>query len=304
MDQLSARVLLRYVARAKERGARGKAMVDLIRGADIDPSAAEPIERQKSRAQLLNLETLSTQLGTDPSASRKLFEAVIGKDDTLPRRFFLQGERAARPVGRIVSQLDAGTTRYATGLLVSQHLILTNNHVIESEGTALRSVMELGYYDLGANTFPPEHQAFRLQPDKFFHTNETLDYTLVGVENTNGSAETAEYGRVELLAASGKALIGERVNIVQHAGGRPQVVSIRENLTIDVFDQWVHYTADTEPGSSGSAVFNDEWQLVALHHASAPTGDGGSESFVNEGVRVSAIVDDIESAFNSAWARG
>ena len=53
----------------------------------------------------------------------------------------------------------------------------------------------------------------------------------------------------------------------------------------------MHYSADTEPGSSGSPVFNDQWEVIALHHASvrAPehTEFGG---VLNEGIRVSAIV--------------
>jgi endonuclease G len=302
MDERTARLgaFLRYQARTKEREARGRAVVGLVGGADVDPGAAEPLERQRARALLLNREDLTAEIGQTPAASRKLFEAIIGKDDTLPRRFFLQGERAARPVGRLVIQMNSSGIRYGTGSLVSQHLVLTNNHVIESEDVARHGLLELGYYELEKDTFPAEHQSFQIKPDKFFHTSEELDYTLVGVENTNGHSATADYGRVELLGASGKALIGERVNIVQHAGGRPQVISIRENTTVDIFDQWVQYTADTEPGSSGAAVFNDEWHLVAVHHASAPTGRSGADSVVNEGVRVSAIVDDLQKAVQPA----
>ncbi|MEY9634104.1 V8-like Glu-specific endopeptidase [Bradyrhizobium japonicum] len=300
MDERTVRLgaLLRYKQRSQPREARGRAVVELLCGADIDPSAAEPIERQKTRAQLLNLEELRNDIGQDPKASRKLFEAVIEKDDTLPRRFLFQGEAAARPVGRIVIRMSASNIRYGTGSLVSRHLLLTNNHVIDSEDTGIRGFLELGYYELAPNMLPAEHQTFQIRPDKFFYTSEDLDYTLVGVENDNGYATTAAYGQVDLLSASGKALIGERVNIVQHSGGRPQVISIRENTTADVFDQWVHYTADTEPGSSGAAVFNDEWQLVALHHASVPTGRDAAGSLVNEGVRVSAIVDDLKRALS------
>ena len=50
----------------------------------------------------------------------------------------------------------------------------------------------------------------------------------------------------------------------------------------------LHYTADTDGGSSGAPVFNDEWQLVALHHGAAEDESGTP---VNEGIRVSALVD-------------
>ena len=31
-----------------------------------------------------------------------------------------------------------------------------------------------------------------------------------------------------------------------------------------------HYSTDTEAGSSGSPVFNDQWEVVALHHSVKP----------------------------------
>jgi endonuclease/exonuclease/phosphatase family metal-dependent hydrolase len=52
-------------------------------------------------------------------------------------------------------------------------------------------------------------------------------------------------------------------------------------------DKVLRYRTDTEPGSSGSPVFNNDWQLVALHHAGYRE-DGGTA--VNEGIRISAIV--------------
>ena len=59
----------------------------------------------------------------------------------------------------------------------------------------------------------------------------------------------------------------------------------------------MHYSADTEPGSSGSPVFNDQWEVVALHHASvrAPehTEFGG---VLNEGIRVSAILGVVKAS--------
>jgi hypothetical protein len=48
----------------------------------------------------------------------------------------------------------------------------------------------------------------------------------------------------------------------------------------------VDYEVDTEPGSSGSPVFNNRWELVALHSRA------GKGQF-NQGVAVTAIVDDL-----------
>ncbi|MER5327117.1 trypsin-like serine peptidase [Streptosporangium roseum] len=52
-----------------------------------------------------------------------------------------------------------------------------------------------------------------------------------------------------------------------------------------------HYQTDTEPGSSGSPVFNDQWEIVALHHAGVPAPDHDAfGGVINEGVRVSRLL--------------
>ena len=63
----------------------------------------------------------------------------------------------------------------------------------------------------------------------------------------------------------------------------------------------LHYIADTEGGSSGSPVFNNDWQVIALHHWGGPgplavsglMSNGNAE--VNEGVRISKIVADLDA---------
>ena len=60
---------------------------------------------------------------------------------------------------------------------------------------------------------------------------------------------------------------------------------------VDLLDSFLHYETDTEPGSSGSPVFNDQWEVVALHHASVAAPDHAElGSIMNEGIRVSTLV--------------
>jgi endonuclease G len=78
---------------------------------------------------------------------------------------------------------------------------------------------------------------------------------------------------------------------VQHPEGQKKQVALRDNRIVDVLDNFLHYEADTQPGSSGSPVFNDQWDLVALHHASVPAPDHPElGKFVNEGIRVSRLL--------------
>ncbi|MEH6459478.1 trypsin-like serine peptidase [Chitinimonas sp. JJ19] len=289
---------MRCMARKQVRQSRLWGLSELLAGGEPDPRLIESIPRQLERARLLERYDLAPALGVDNNASRKLFEAIIGADDMLPRRFLAQGEAAARAVGRIVASIPGSGDRYGTGALVGSHLVMTNNHVLDSSAVASNAALELGFFEGTPQAASTAWQSFRLRPDFFFYTSEALDFTLVGVEGESGTRTTADYGYLPLLATSGKALVGEHVNIVQHAGGRPQTISIRENAVVDVFDQWLHYTTDTAPGSSGAPVFNDEWQLVALHHAAVPVDTAGAgQVVINEGIRISAIWQDLQAAF-------
>jgi endonuclease G, mitochondrial len=106
-------------------------------------------------------------------------------------------------------------------------------------------------------------------------------------------AGSSSLGCNPLVEQLGKVIVGEYVTIVQHPSGLPKQVALRENQVVDLLPRFLHYETDTEPGSSGSPVFNDQWQVVALHHASVPRGNG---RFINEGVRVSQIVQFVREA--------
>jgi V8-like Glu-specific endopeptidase len=72
--------------------------------------------------------------------------------------------------------------------------------------------------------------------------------------------------------------------ILQHPGGK--TLKMANGGVRQVAGAWVEYEVDTEPGSSGSPVFNNRWELVALH-SRAGTGR------FNQGVVISAILDDL-----------
>jgi endonuclease G len=72
--------------------------------------------------------------------------------------------------------------------------------------------------------------------------------------------------------------------ILQHPGGK--TLKMANGGVKQSSGAWVEYEVDTLPGSSGSPVFNNRWELVALHSRA------GIGQF-NKGVAVAAIVDDL-----------
>jgi hypothetical protein len=102
--------------------------------------------------------------------------------------------------------------------------------------------------------------------------------------------------------------------VIHHPGGDRKRISIRENRLVATDDRWLRYTSDTGFGSSGSPVFNDQWEMVALHHGGVPRNDSLVQHFgrsararrddaaeadlyvANEGARVSCIIQALEAA--------
>jgi len=230
----------------------------------------------------------------DSATREDLLEAIINTPDFVGTRYLDEGVAAARAVARVVIKDDRGRLiGYGTGSMISPNLMLTNHHVLDTAQAAATSQVEFDYQD-GIDGKLLNVTTFGLDPDRFFLADEALDFAIVAVRA--GTEELAPFGFNRLIKSDGKVLVGEFVTIVQHPRGEKKQVALRENRVIDGPDRYVHYSADTEPGSSGSPVFNDQWEVVALHHASvkAPehTEFGG---ILNEGIRVSAILGAVEA---------
>ncbi|SEH00878.1 endonuclease G [Nonomuraea solani] len=223
------------------------------------------------------------------TAAVAVLERIIQTNDLLPVGYLEGGAAAARAVGRVVVRDRRGRLAgYGTGSLVSPDLLLTNHHVLGSAGTAGGSSVEFDYQD-GIDGGPLPLRGFGLDPGRFFFADPELDFALVAVKATPG--ELAPFGFNRLVAAEGKAIIGDFVTIIQHPGGGKKQVALRENRIVDILESFLHYQTDTEPGSSGSPVFNDQWEIVALHHAGVPAPDHDAfGGVINEGIRVSHLL--------------
>ncbi|MBL4673997.1 MAG: trypsin-like peptidase domain-containing protein, partial [Arenicella sp.] len=225
----------------------------------------------------------------------RIFERILGDSDLQPSRFLVEGGLACRTVGRIVAQSPRSL---ATGFMVSPELMLTNNHVLFSSESAQGAIIQFDYQEVKPGQID-QVQAFALRPDRLFLTDVKLDFTLVAVESVNDDGvDVQSRGWNHLIKQSGKAITNDRVNIIQHPNGRPQEISVRANKVLGPpVDSFLHYGADTQPGSSGSPVYNDEWQVAALHHAGIPILDDSGNIIdwrANEGVRISSIMSFID----------
>jgi endonuclease I/V8-like Glu-specific endopeptidase len=237
------------------------------------------------------------------------FERILGTNNLLGINYLELGLFRARPVARIEINDTMGFAGHGTGFMVSPRLMMTNNHVLHNKPTAARSRCEFDF-QLSMDGMPRRSLFFAFEPDEFFLTNRALDFTLVAVKTPNEAGQNLSgYGHIPLIGESGKVVIGEMINIIQHPGGQMKQVTLHENELIDIVDDFLHYKSDTMRGSSGSPVFNDQWEAIALHHSGVPqrneegkvlskSGDVwtplmGNDQIMwlaNEGVRVSQLV--------------
>ncbi len=90
----------------------------------------------------------------------------------------------------------------------------------------------------------------------------------------------------------------QRVYVIGHPNGRDLEISLNDSRMVGANERFVHYRTPTEPGSSGSPVFDQYgWEVVAIHHGGSdnlPRIDGEPGAYqANEGIAVSAIKEAI-----------
>ena len=248
-------------------------------------------------------------------------EVVLGVRNFLSVEFLARGIQASRRVGRILIESGQGLRARGTGFLIGRGIVLTNEHVLRSKEQAAACFIQMDY-EQNRYAPNPQPQLFAFEPDRLFLNNRSLDFAIVAAApKSNHGAAIDQYGWFTLNDAQGKITVNpdDFVNIVQHPLGREKEVVVRDNKLLDLatssqeansLGPFLHYEADTEKGSSGSPVLNDQWEVVALHHTGVPVEDADGrwldkEGHVwdertqspseiawraNEGIRVSSLV--------------
>jgi len=220
-------------------------------------------------------------------------ERVMGSNDLVDEFYLERALLSALPVCRLGIRDSSGHERgSATGFMISPRLLITNEHVFGSAEEAKPSIAEFNYR-LNVAGRPEPSYRFHLRPDVFFFNHRPLDFAVVAVEPTSedGKMTLPTFGYHRLIPERGKTLLKEWMNIIQHPGGSRRQFAMRENQCVKDDDPDVlWYVSDTAQGSSGSPVFNDSFQVVALHHAGVPRREG-SKIVLKNGTTVAALAD-------------
>ena len=289
---------------------------------------ASQVESQENISRRIQFVEQQDKLGQSIEPIQQFVERITGQNDLLPFSYFMEGFLCGQAVCRInIRDSSKNPQGFGTGFLISPRLLITNHHVLPDVDSAKESLAEFNY-QTDTEGVQQQTNAFVLLPDVFFYTNQVLDFSVVAVQAQNDQAQNlSSFGFLRLNEQLGKAVVGEYLSIIQHPEGKTKQIAIRENQLIERKDNadslW--YSTDTTPGSSGSPVFNDQWEVVALHHmgvparhpdnpnaylgingdAVLPDKDGKVNTdlikwLANEGIRVSRIVRNLrENVLNS-----
>lgn len=218
-------------------------------------------------------------------------EAVIDDPNFKAIWWLRKATEVSSSVARV--RLPAGS---ATGFLISDNIFMTNNHVFETTTDAATAKLQFNYQLLEDGS-PAKVAEWRCDPDDLFKTSEELDYSIVRVAAQDDVEAGNVWGYLDLRHGA-TVSVGQRVNIVQHPQGRFKEIAFRDNqvMAANADEPFIQYLTDTDYGTSGAPVFDDWFNVVALHNQRVRDPKNPHRWYRNQGFRVEAILADAGEA--------
>ena len=273
---------------------------------------AQSIEPGRVLAALLaELETCAM-----PQPPAPIPEIVIGQDQRLPIRFLERGLEASRSIAKVlvtrviggVTQTGSGSRASGTGWMIAPGLLMTNHHVIGARDLRFEAPASESDFRAQAETadvwfhyHEDETEHWDYGGWELVHASRAFDYALLRSASASNGADKplSDWGFLPVVPDRPELTKGFRLNIIQHPQGGPKRIGIRSNFYFDYYSTLqepdrLRYLTDTEPGSSGSPVFGDDWRVLALHHAAVKipeeTYRGEVIKYNNQGICIAAIL--------------
>lgn len=196
-----------------------------------------------------------------------------------------------------VCRLEINSQPVGTGFLIGPNLLMTCYHVVETLLHGEDSPRDLfARFDFKISRrqvlasagrifslesdwlydFSPYNPAEVQDPDHALPSPEELDYAILRLARSPGSQPVSEQsvedrprGWVDLTDRAYPFPPDSPLFIVQHPEGAPLKLAMdtRAIIGFNANQTRVRYRTNTDRGASGSPCFNNQWQLVALHHS-------------------------------------
>lgn len=219
------------------------------------------------------------------------FEKVFGSDAMVTLQWYKKGLEKCNAIARVEKQNGKG---HGTGWLVRAEdffpgrqgvLLLTNEHVISDDDTHPYAI----FPEFAQANFQSLGRVIPVGEIVRSFSYKDLDATFVTLKEEPTGVEPLKLAPRAMRMSDPPP----RMYVIGHPAGRDLEISLQDNYLLACNQRLVHYRTPTEPGSSGSPVFEPEnWEVVALHHKGddeMPRIDGEGTYPANEGIAIPAI---------------
>lgn len=238
------------------------------------------------------LEDISTWKGIEEDTLEVL---TMGYNTLLPINFLARGIISSRSVAKVEKRKNA-FTEVGTGFLfkvdeIDELFFMTNFHVINSREDIKNTRIIFDYEeDINGNT--KASKSFKINELGPWYLSPIYEFD-VAIFKLLETEEMHQYGFIPLKKNDVKR--NEFVNIIQHPGGQLKQIALYHNIVTNTDARIVQYLTDTMKGSSGSPVFNSNWEVVALHHSGGKNKVEEPQlretKYRNEGIQINSIID-------------
>ena len=223
----------------------------------------------------------------------------------LPINFLEKGILSSRSVAKIEVNKDY-EIEVGTGFIFKieqfdELFFMTNAHVISNKATIPRTRIILNYEE-DIDGLTKISKNFKIDSNGIWYVSPIKELDVAIFKLAASDDELSEFGYLSLKKVEVKK--NDFVNIIQHPAGQMKQIALYHNIVTSVESRAIQYLTATMGGSSGSPVFNSDWEVVALHHS----GGGrkkheeklpmGAKSR-NEGININSIIDFLVSNHSS-----
>jgi V8-like Glu-specific endopeptidase len=238
------------------------------------------------------------QISQWKAVSEETLEVLtIGRSTLLPVNFLAKGVQKSKAVGKVEIKIGSNRFSVGTGFLfkvkgIDDLFFITNYHVINDPKDIDKTKIIFDYeLDIEGNSIASK--SFSIDKNRAWYCSPVNEYDTIIFNLVDDHNELDSYGYIELKEI--EIVQNDFVNIIQHPGGEMKQISLYHNIVTHANDRVVQYLTDTLKGSSGSPVFNSDWEVVALHHSGGGSKPEEPELPVgiksrNEGIYINKII--------------
>jgi hypothetical protein len=226
-------------------------------------------------------------------------DTLFGADRTVSLRWYKKGLEQCNSIARVEKKNGQGI---GTGFLVNATdflpnldglLLVTADHIISEDPnrySILPEQAQVRFQSLG--------ETFEIDRIVWSSPYTQLDVALLLLKGQPKAPPLRIHERPVVMTTP-----TPRLYIIGHPRGRDLEISLNDNHLLASNDRVLHYRTPTEPGGSGSPVFESTaWEVVAIHHlgsSSMKRLDGQGTYEANEGISILAVQKAIRESLYS-----